>query len=443
MDLALIRPDGSEVPEENEDVTVGVVPVNIDDDDNDGGDGGHGRPIVKPDMDDSDGTSNEDDLIRIGIHKIASIPANELQSFVFTLSFDTMRFSLYQNADRTNRIKPSQAGKDATTLNPGADTVLYVEGKAPTVGVSGSEITLALSRKKGNDELDPFAFDTVKVVVPEMIFAIFGDGPGSGPPFAEEVKLREYLSPLKLDERENPYIIMRPAKCFSVRICTTEKEAKIAMGSRDSYISYDGHSNFGLGYAFERGLERISQFMNCSQDLVRIQWEYLRDYQYQPLGGVEEDGSLVSDDEYGDDVTTEDVPWDPVKYNGTYKGAHNEYTAEWDSDHPVQGGVHLHLERGTHKYQDIFVPGNDIIVKSAQKDMPPKAWKKILLHSCFSGDYYSPVFNHGTLFFTTWTSHPLGSIREFVRSVIEGRSDDQTIDALDAIEDGLFDYHQF
>jgi hypothetical protein len=229
-----------------------------------------------------------------------------------------------------------------------------------------------------------------------------------------------------------PYIVLGKDEsghdaAYAVWVWRTEKLAKIALAIQDAYVVYDGHANFGLGFAFKPGLTTISQFMNVSRDLVAIEWKYLREQQGDP-------NFWVADKYYGDDVTTP-ADYDPVRYYEDYVAEHDTYTADKYSSEPLEGGDNLtfHPDYTCQKWLDYhYYDGYQpvLVVKGGCADMPAKNWKKIFINACKSGKYYYDIFDHGTLFFMTSETMNLYRTKLYVEAVIGGSNNGGIYNAL-------------
>jgi len=106
---------------------------------------------------------------------------------------------------------------------------------------------------------------------------------------------------------------------YAVRIVETQAEMVNALSADDeSYVAYDGHSNFGMGFNFNNGPNtRIADFMQCAEECVAINWIYMRLVQGHP------NFTIDKATEYGDDPTTNDGGqrnYDPVYKSFTVTG---------------------------------------------------------------------------------------------------------------------------
>ena len=222
---------------------------------------------------------------------------------------------------------------------------------------------------------------------------------------------------------------------------------KIAL-AQDAYILYNGHSNFGMGFCFEKGLLTVTQFVNVATPLQSINWRYMRNKQGHPL-------FVINLSEYGDDLTTK-MPYDPWGIVVIVRGAHQPLKIQiFTSKKPNPNARHFTLHRlgsGQRRWDTDYhyKDGKSyfLIYKAGSADMPKQCWRKLLLNSCYSGPYYYPVFNHGTLFYTTDSARCDDSDKTnliFIRSVINGRRNERIYKDLNHVVKvrGLYDYKAF
>lgn len=94
----------------------------------------------------------------------------------------------------------------------------------------------------------------------------------------------------------------------------------------------------------------------------------------------------------------------------------------------------MQLQRGAEKWQDQHFPDPGIVAFSGSPDMPAKRWKTVFVNSCDSGGHFYDTFNHGVLFFTYGTCVRPETTREFFKAVIEGKSNDEILSALNSVE---------
>ena len=421
VDLAIIKPLGNqEVAEQDEETEGEILQVNIDDDDGDAGTGAN----PTPDKDDSDGVVGENDLIRLQIHEF-NPPG--LTGIVYKLHFSSTNIAVWLQSNKTQSVE-----SDATTFL--TSTTVFIEGLIPSASMAGETITL---RAYGNVQL--LSEDTVKIVVAQPILCLFGWNPFG---YAPEQSLRQnYLDLVKKDQRTDPYVINRTSACYCVFIWKTDTLAKIALSTVDGYVSYDGHSNYGLGFAFpanSTSITSIGSFLNVGEPLVRISWSYL---------ASEYLGFNVEYSEYGDDVSSQDL-YDPWLKQSALAGQDETYLVNRFYS-VAQGGTnaqHLALTYGSspfYDYHQLEDGSRLLVVQGGASDMPAKGWKKVFLHGCYTGPYYLDVFHRGTVFFTWRESGSLSAIQIFVADIMDGMSDEEIWADLHDNANSSIDYQTF
>lgn len=408
---------GAFLGEDKEETDGIVVGMNLDDDDRDGGAGGDGETRIVRDADDPNGTSGENDLVQVRLVKPASAPAGAS----FRLAFGA-NLAVWRGADRTG---PIAAG---TSLAVDAAT-LHVEGRSFTAA-AGAPLALELVSSSGQ----VLGRDVVTVHVAKAAFILGGHGGTGNWGVRNEARRRA------IDERTDPtYVKGKDAAgkpvYWAIYVWDTEKQAKIALSTPGAVISYDGHSNFGMGFAFQTGFSRLSQFMNIADAQIPVNWPYLREHQDHP-------SLLFEDAEYGDDPSTTGR-FDPTAASVVIPAAKSPLKkTRWGAG----GSQRFTLTRGTSKWLDHHYGSDDnvrIVVKAGSKDMPEKKWDKLFLNSCYSGSYYIDSFGgHGTLFFTTDEASASTTSAAFLFGFVDGKSDDEVCDALNDIE-AINDYKVF
>jgi hypothetical protein len=415
VDLDILKPNGDEVPEEEEDSKGEVVPVNVDDDDNDGGLGGHGQVVVVPDTDDTDGVANENDLVVVKIRALPIEATHAGEPLFFRLEWASMRIAVWRF---DTKLVPVLSGID--TFDILEEHTLYVEGLNQSAPGQGELLTLKLY-----EDAQLLGSDAVKAMVAEMIFSF------TGPGATGDLALLAYLSQVRKDERADPYIVLGADRAFAIHIWNTEKKFKLALSTPDSSVAYDGHSNFGIGLTFSLGCARLRDFVNVGDGLVGIDWPYLRDNGHPNLD--------IPDAEYGDDPTTGEQ-YDPWKYERVIQGQQPHTVQAFAASKPP-GTSQLHLARGAEKYLDVHDQPL-LVVCGGAADMPVRRWRRIYLFGCTTGRYYYNVFNHGTLFFTNALASSGFTTRAFVEAIVGGKTDQQILNALNE-QENIHDYRGF
>ena len=377
---------------------------------------------VPADKKNTDGVIVPLDIDEAGAHHLLPVkltpPPGTAAGATFQLA-PTGNVALWTDADKTKR---------AESTIPAAAITLYVEGLHASAGETIGVQLLAGSKAVAQDK--------AKVVVARSAFLILGHGN------AGSFRLDDYLSSHRIDGRTNPTIAEgkdesgKPTP-WAVYTLTSQKGASLALSTEGSAVAYDGHSNFGLGYAFSPGYSSLSQFMLIADAQVPVNWEYLREHQGHP-------DLMFSNAEYGDDASTSEFS-DPVQVPKEIEGTHGTYAT---SRYPASGGDgnRCHLIKGSPSWHDHHYGDPDntrIVIKAGARDMPAKKWGKLFLNSCYSGPYYFDSFGgHGTLFFTTDESSSADTSALFLEGCIEGKSNDDTLKSLNAAEN-INDYKVF
>jgi hypothetical protein len=421
--LTLVDGDGKDVTGKDKLKKGVVLACNIDDDD-DAWKDADGKVDCVADKDRTD-VQNEDDLLPIKLAKPAGMKAGA--EWKLTYPTDTL-------AVWSTKTKNSGTKIDSGKALPADDTTLWVEGIAASKPGDGETLTVEL---ESNGQT--IATDAGRFRVASSAFLLIGHG-NSGSYY-----LDRWLSSHKLDKRKDPVLVMgkdekgKPA-AWAVYIWKDEKHAKMALSTEGAVVAYDGHSNFGLGYAFETHFTNVRQFMNIAEPQVPVNWVYLREHQDHP-------DLMFDDSDYGDDASTPEFS-DPVQVDAKYDGAHGHYK----TSHYLASGsngpnpVRCHLTRGSVKWKDNHFGSPDdlrIVVKAGSRDMPAKRWSKLFLNSCYSGDYYHDSFGgRGVLFFTKDESSSSETSALFIEGFIEGKSNEGVLKDLNHAQN-INDYHDF
>jgi hypothetical protein len=345
------------------------------------------------------------------------------------LDFPEAKLAVWADASATKSIKAG-APFDAKS------ETLYLEGLSPST--AGASETLKVRLQVGATVKDQ---DQGKVTVAQSAFLICGHGTSG------TYELDSYMAAHKLDKRTSPTLVMGKTDAgkpvpWAVFELSTQRGASLALSTEGAVVAYDGHSNFGLGFAFgvtAAGFTSLHQFMLISDPQCAVNWVYLREEQGHP-------NLMFEESEYGDDSSTPEFS-DPVAVPRTITGAQKSYNDMRTVRFPLEGGQgeRLHLQRGQQRWQDTHdaIDGTRIVLKTGAPDMPAKRWSKLMLNSCYSGPYYYDSFGgRGTLFFTLDESSSPKTSAIFIEGCIEGKSNDQITSETNA-EENIWDYHVF
>lgn len=197
---------------------------------------------------------------------------------VFPISSEALQKSRSKNAQNDEKVQ-----SNATEFPVDQDNSVWVEGIKPHDTDAGEFVALKLVKADGTPV--ERATDKVKIVVARSVIAVFADGPDT----SNKLALLNYLKPLCKDNRPQPRMIRESGQSvwYSIEVFGTtgnagEKLLQMALATEGSYVVSEGHSNFGLGPAFNTGLTSLSAFMNTAPDQVPIKWRYLREDQGHP-----------------------------------------------------------------------------------------------------------------------------------------------------------------
>jgi hypothetical protein len=392
---------------ETEEDTVGeVVQVNTDDDDGDAV--SRGTPAEpEPDWKDTDGCVGENDLVELKLRQAvcAATPGLNLR-----LHFASTNIAVWQDANKMTRVL-----SDTTAFPADRETSVYVEGLHASASAAGESVSLRLYQ----DASPLCGEDTVRLIVPRMIFVLWGTG--VDPAGIGVVRLHDYLNHVgSKDSRSGPYIMQGSNGWHSVWIWNTQVEAQLALSAENGYVYFEGHSNEGLGLAFaDSPPSTLADLWNVAEECQAVEWSTLR--------GLSS-GFTVTSADYGDDPATV-VLCDPWSYTQTVVLARStNVVTRYQNREPASGGVQ-HV--GYYVGRDlVHLPGAGgvprVIVKCGSHEMPTRRWKKLCLRSCSSMHYYLWPFQHGTVFVTRERAilNDTSCPRRFVQGVLEDWSDE-------------------
>ncbi len=407
--VSILKPLSSD-NDPNNWVQHAVVNVNADDDDGDGGAHRHGRVDYVADKDD-DLVMWDDDLLKLRVD-LTGAPSG-----VVKFEYPSDRLSLWASANKGSRIT---AGQPIAT-NGGAFHV-WVEGLSPSVDRDADGMidpdTITIQFCQGGREV---LARHVTVTVAEPMFAIMAYGSTS------ESVLREWLTGTEgnpgvaIDARTDPFFIEAAnGRTYSLYIWDTEKECKIALQTPNAIVLVDGHSNWGVGYAFgERTtIEDLNDFMNVGEGLVSIDL-----YRMRNEGNWAYSGLTVNDSMRGGSAPNYRV-WQhwanyrpdlpnvyATRYSatdpGNVPGREQHDWTPWNSSDPKVTGYHYTMpitELTGSPASPQEITEHRMVVKGGAADKPTLRYKTLFLNSCSSGPYFYSQFTPQagqTLFYST------------------------------------------
>ncbi len=260
------------IPENRKQTEGGWVLLNFDDDDNDGGARINGQNVVHPDLEDANGVAGENDLITLGIKEAAIAGAS------YRLKFHNTNIRIWMKRTKGGPNEEVISEQTLFTIPTGGKwKQVFIEGVKPHQDDQGTIITEQI--KVGAGEWTDGDFVKVRVAIP--IIAFFGEGKlwqtdydnlvamakiraGSDPTrnrdmlFNDGVK-ETYLMPGKTQAGTDV--------CYSLSSVWGVKAAQIAkitLALKDTHIIMNGHANWGIGMAFDKGFNAYTQFFTTA-----------------------------------------------------------------------------------------------------------------------------------------------------------------------------------
>jgi hypothetical protein len=271
----------------------------------------------------------------------------------------------------------------------------------------------------------------------ESIYVSFGDEANAIPGYDHEAPVTNYLTNLgaTYDQANSvwKYDDLQHFKRFEVRIVGATGFTQ-ALQRQDAYVAFRGHSNYGIGLAWEKTCQSIGDFMNVGTTNSGVVW----------TGILGQQPSLV--------IADADIAANPVNYltslgyerfansAGTYQGQNIPYISTTAPSNVFttiygtgQNRFHYYALSGGQNPSTILKvrhPGCD--------DLPTLRYKWLFIDSCYSGLYYADSFSHGVFFYTTTLEYlQSDSLRRFVQAVIEGKTPAELESNLDIMDDEL------
>ena len=310
---------------------------------------------------------------------------------------------------------------------------------------SGSSYTLPISSNTppgvyivtGYGELGCDHVATVVVLKVESVYVSFGDEANAIPGYDHEAPVRNYLTNLgaTYDQANSvwTYDDLQHFKRFEVRIVGAAGFAQ-ALQKQDAYVAFRGHSNYGIGLAWDKTCQSIGDFMNVGTPNSGVVWS----------GILSQQQNLV--------IADADIATNPVNYitslgyerfansAGTYQGQ-NVPDIGTTAPSNVFSTIYGTGQNRFHYYALSGSQNPSIILKvrySGCDDLPTLRYKWLFIDSCYSGLYYADSFSHGVFFYATTLEYlQSDSLRRFVQAVIEGKTPAELEATLDVMDDEL------
>jgi hypothetical protein len=264
--------NGRLVPPEKKTTEGGWVVLNFDDDDG-RGNYDHGNTSATPDLEFTGEIAKENDMIRVGITKV-SMDSNTTVKYRF--KYDDTNIRLWKNANRTGQVTSEQT--EITMPANGNFAVAYVEGIKPHDDDEGTMVTAQL--KIG--PADWHDVDKAKIRVAHPIIVLYMEGMNwarsDAEPVAEFARSRiskgadNKPDPIYLRSIVNPDgdTFMIPGitetnknVCYSITGLFDQRAyrvAKLALKTEGTNIAFNGHANWGVGFAFGTNFANFDKF---------------------------------------------------------------------------------------------------------------------------------------------------------------------------------------
>ena len=439
VDLDFIKPGtenqipSDEIAEDKEDLEGEVVNINWDDDNDSEGDGGHGKLVFKNDFDDTTGNEEENDMIRLKLHR------PDVDQLKARLKYDNTYVKIWQNPDRTGEVI-----SEVTEFEMLTSTIVYLEGRKITAAETPQIVEMQVKVAGSSAYV---AGDKVSVHVATPIITCYGkhewtDGLASVN-LREQLRSKKYIGKNRRDDRKNTVIIkglnqagkvlwysvdivdliatpeLNPLLTpqISIRLPHKDKEMKMALSLEGCHVFYDGHSNYGIGPNFVQNPVSIDDYMNIAgRGLCRINYEelvtehgdssmeQLRAVDYAPGNVVNSDVEICHIPKFG--------PEDIELLDTTPPGHKYHSLLQQDKSHPDFGapaGGWANVKYGTY-WQAVFSqrgfwlkPSAGInygVITQSSGDLPEMRYASCFMASCNTGRNFGESLTHNTLLYS-------------------------------------------
>jgi hypothetical protein len=457
------------VPREKKATEGGWVVMNFDDDD-DRGDYSNAKTNAISDLEYTGEIKKENDMIRVGIKKVAV--GNSPVAYRFKFGGDNIR--VWKKQNHTDAV--NSEGTELT-LSPGLSYVFaYIEGIKPHDDDNGTLITGQV--KIGNGQwIDT---ESVKVRVAHPIVALYADNAEWS---ADQSILSQYLvSKVGNDQSRQRYVFttrgntlaegytfLVPGKnsdgenvCYSVTGVSgalSNKVFKLALKTDKIDIIATGHANYGIGLAFGANFTAYNDFFNMAgkgntamghlglENHPSFSVQYTQNLNHglwnqSAIQGINDSRRSLPElriNRHLEGIPIQNVERFPHKDQvqtppGQSFPEHDfdcggVATLKWHflEDQMITGGV-SDQDASAH-------PIYNTIVNCGTHDVPAQLkYRSLVINSCNSLRNFAEAFKHGNVFLS-WES--VGSnlySREYVKAIIEGENWDGVLDYLNVLD---------
>jgi hypothetical protein len=431
VDLDFIKPGtenqipSDEIAEDKEDLEGEVVNINWDDDSE--GDGGHGKLVFKNDFDDTTGNEEENDMIRLKLHR------PDVDQLKARLKYDNTYVKIWQNPDRTGEVI-----SEVTEFEMLTSTIVYLEGRKITAAETPQIVEMQVKVAGSSAYV---AGDKVSVHVAKPVIylgAKLMESVGyEAVNLAEQLKKTEFLGKNRRDNRNNTVILKGKDQSgkalwysidifdlyiktvgnkskdkpeISIREIHLDKEMKMALSLLGAHVICSGHSNYGLGPNFtpnNTSTKTIDDYCNLTggpAELGGITAIILKTN--DPVDALFDGNPMKSPYHGGSEfaIRPEDIVQTVNNYKVTLPDVLKFNGKKINGDTLAVGTVltpQASLADGTiyHYKQDDDHQHYVTVVKSTG-DVPVLRYNSCFMALCNSGRAYSQSLTHGVLFYT-------------------------------------------
>jgi hypothetical protein len=281
------------------------------------------------------------------------------------------------------------------------------------------------------------------------------------------------------------YTNLSQGKTYVIHFVENIEEAKLALYT-DSHIIFDGHSNYGLGGIFLKPGEYPTTVIPDIYfiDDIRI-WNYSSPWVGVSVRGMVESQAYPNWWPIFQDETDGIMPYEfhdprgnpPYNYYITYRVPGDPSYFKVESSHnsayerfPDSGAMPWYSpdgsppDPGNPAHLNYFITNPDtsgdyrtcgaspcpkphygsrtiVFRKDLEVDVTKLKFRRMLIETCTSSQYYLDTFQRGIIFFTVANSDGSG-LHAYLRNYLEGKSDEDIWAALGDYQ-GIYNYHDF
>ena len=451
------------VPKNAKETTGGWVMLNFDDDAK-RNNYAHGNTSAVPDYAYTGAINGENDLMLLAIRKLPTgSPVAK-----YRLNFTDAHIRLWSRANRSGPIVSGQTEFSIPANNE--HLVIFAEGILPHDTDEGTMVTSQFKIGAGAWQNG----QKVKLRVAHPIVILYMEGgmwlnPDGGPvvDYAKEIMYKKDNQPDPLYRRAfargyaDTFLVPGGNLCFSITGVNREVAynlAKLALKTPGTHIAFNGHANWGVGFAFGTRLVSFDEFFWAAGggQASCIIAGFHEHPAVNPLLVFDGNGFLNVAA-----IATWNTMSDPTAQNRTIQGiplANVQRFPNKETPVVAPGQVFqrhqetLTSSSGTqtanlfyHYLADPDVDGDSaadkrsILRRPGNSDVPPPAelkYKSILLNQCHSYRNFIESFQHGRVVGTWYFVGASNITMNYVRAIVQGKAAAEMETDLEALEPG-------